>query len=117
MYLLAELAHLPLLSDIHKASKTRNVITFLPRMKVVRDGQNGKERVAFLYPLDDEYEVGKSMVGRRHRAYVTGEPGKDNEGLRPKQPLHILGLLRTNVQGLSDIREGRVEEERQDSRL
>ena len=108
IYLLAELAKMPFLSDVKEHAKRRTVVSYLPLMKAVRIN---KDQVAYLHPADDEYTDERKKLGVRHRTYVGGEKLEGDVHMRAKQPLQVLGLHRRNVEGLGDIHEGQIHDE------
>ena len=106
VYLLAELAALPTLRQVHEYVPHRRLLAILPRAKAVgRD----KKHLAFVYPGDAEYEKdGKISDGpSRHRTYARAIY-KDGRAVKPKQPLTVRGVQRFGVDGFPDIRIGEI---------
>lgn len=79
------------------------VKTYLPSTKRVR---GRTDILTFVLPGDCEHEE-PGPPGTLHRSYILaeGKPG-EGKGIRPKQPLALVGLCRKGLEGMEDMEEG-----------
>lgn len=108
-WVLAELARRPTLEAVRHFSKGRlgNVKTYLPSTKRVK---GRTDILTFVLPGDCEHEE-PGPPRTLHRSYILaeGKPG-EGKGIRPKQPLALVGLRRKGLEGMQDVEEGIIVE-------